>query len=90
MSVLPHEIQCLIHDSQTSSAPPLRLVATHMHNAHRGVLSVIVVTSTIMLAMELTPEAAHYVIGFYGSLMTGVLDRIGEPPISAFLSPAAR
>ena len=30
------------------------------------------VTSTIMPSMELTPEGAHYVIDFYGSLMTDV------------------
>lgn len=40
------------------------------------------VTSTIMPAMELMPEAAHYVIGFYGSLMTDV-ERRAQRHLSA-------
>jgi hypothetical protein len=35
-----------------------------------------------MAAMELTPEAAHYVIGFYGSLMTDV-ERRAQQHLSA-------
>lgn len=35
-----------------------------------------------MPAMELTPEAAHYVIGFYGSLMTDV-ERRAQRHLSA-------